>query len=85
MESKLGETISLQIAEMGEIDLSSDFSLKEKGSFLVKNDNDETIELTVRLAAMDDFITTRFYAGWNCELVREIKAANGISNIKYGR
>lgn len=85
MESKLGETISLQIAEMGEINLSSDFSLKEKGSFLVKNDNDETIELTVRLAAMDKFVTTRFYAGWNCELVREIKAADGITNLKYGR
>ena len=89
-ENRSGETTSLQVAKMGVLDCASgDFALNDggDGGFLVKNDGAAPVMLKVRLLGMkdtDDLIETRFYVGWNPEIVRFVKQDANISNLKYG-
>lgn len=87
--TRSGEQVSAQIANMGMIDVSSgNFSLQNGQSFQVKNDGGESVALTVRLACMDEgtFVTTRFECGWNPEIVKEIKHDGSLNNpdLKWG-
>ena len=81
------KTVSLQISEMGVIDISSnEFSLDGGRYFLVKNDNTEAVELTIALAEKpSEYVTTLFQPGWNPEMVVKISANSSVSNLKYGR
>lgn len=81
------KTVSLQISEMGVIDISSnEFSLDGGRYFLVKNDNTEAVELTIALAEKpSEYVTTLFQPGWNPEMVVKISASSSVSNLKYGR
>ena len=87
MENNGGKTVSLQISEMGVIDISSnEFSLDGGRYFLVKNDNTEAVELTIALAEKpSEYVTTLFQPGWNPEMVVKVSASSSVSNIKYGR
>ena len=86
MENNGGKTVSLQISEMGVIDISSEFSLDGGRYFLVKNDNTEAVELTIALAGNpSQYVTTVFQPGWNPEMVVKISANSSVSNLKYGR
>ena len=79
---------SPQIAKMGTIDIASgNFSFPDSGqSFLIKNDGDRAVNLSVKLAGSDEFVTTRFELGWNPEIVREIEADASLNNVnlKWG-
>ena len=87
MENNGGKTVSLQISEMGVIDISSnEFSLDGGRYFLVKNDNTEAVELTIALAnGPSQYVTTLFQPGWNPEMVVKISANSSVSNLKYRR
>lgn len=87
MENNGGKTVSLQISEMGVIDISSnEFSLDGGRYFLVKNDNTEAVELTIALAENpSQYITTLFQPGWNPEMVVKVSANSSANNLKYGR
>lgn len=86
-ETRSEAVASLQIAKMGEIDLSvGNFQIEGKG-FQIKNDGTTEVLLEVSLLGMDpgEFVSTKFDVGWNPEIVREIKQ-NNLSNIilKWG-
>ncbi|MCI2121429.1 MAG: hypothetical protein LKK19_01845 [Bacteroidales bacterium] len=84
-----GDVVSAQISVIGGItDLdTAAFSLGGK-AFNVKNDGDDAVELDVNLFGMPkgEFVKTKFDAGWNPEIIREIKADDTLSdiNLKYG-
>lgn len=88
-ETRSGAVASLQVAQMGSIDLTGgDFKLHEERSFQIKNDGTTSIELEVKLAGMhptDEWVRTKFDCGWNPEIIREIKQANlPGTNLKWG-
>lgn len=87
MNNKSGEMCSPQIAKMGVIDIASgNFSFPDSGqSFLIKNDGEVAVFLSVKLAGDTEFVTTRFEVGWNPEIVAEIQQDASIqSNLKWG-
>lgn len=88
METRSGEMVSAQIAKMGVIDKLdvSSFKLKGGHSFNIKNEGGAPVILQVKLAAMDEFISTSFAPGWNPEIVREVKQDVSLASVelKYG-
>lgn len=88
VDTRLKVDTSLQVSQMGEI-IGTRFSIKENKDkvFLIKNDGEEAIALSVRLASMpgDKFVTTVFDLGWNPELVAEVKDIPADANLKWGR
>lgn len=86
MDTRSGEMVSPQIARMGTIDISSgNFALDNGQSFNIKNDGDTAVELSVRLAGMDSFVTTRFECGWNPEIVKAVAQDAAVNtNLKWG-
>lgn len=85
-----GEQISAQISKMGVVTglNSGNFSVKDGTvPFNIKNDGEDVIELEVNLWGMQpgNFIKTTCDVGWNCEIVREIKATDSADlNLKWG-
>lgn len=86
-ETRSEAVASLQVAVMGEIDLSNgNFTIAGKG-FQLKNDGTTQVELEVRLIGMNEgsFVKTKFDCGWNPEIIAEIKQSS-LSNLvlKWG-
>lgn len=86
-ETRSEAVASLQVAVMGEIDLSGgNFTIAGKG-FQLKNDGTTQVELEVRLIGMSEgsFVKTKFDCGWNPEIIAEIKQSS-LSNLvlKWG-
>lgn len=52
--------------------------------FAIKNCEESSIELEVKLVSMDDFILTTFYPGWNIELVVEVRNVPSGVRIQGG-
>lgn len=52
----------------------------------VKNNGDEAVTLSVHMYDMPqgEYIETKFYPGWNPEIVDEIQANAEVSNIQIG-
>lgn len=50
--------------------------------FLIKNDTEEDLQVTIVPAGQDNEITTTISVGWNPELVK--KVINAPSGLKYG-
>lgn len=86
-KTRKGELPSAQIAEMGVIDISSrDFSL-DGGPFNIKNDLGTEVELEVYLYSDKKEahpIITKFYPGWNPEIVRRVKQSPSVTNLFWG-
>jgi hypothetical protein len=78
-----------QFPYFGDIaDLDTDnFSIGGK-AFMIKNENDAEVELEVMPARGDAFVSTKFYQGWNLELVKEVKKntvlTTELDNLKWG-
>lgn len=70
---------SLQISKMGEIP-SGTFEFKS--GFLIKNNTDEDLQVTIVPLDGEEEITTTMYVGWNPELVKKI--INAPSGLQYG-
>lgn len=71
---------SLQVSMMG--DIPSGKNYKPGRIFLVKNNTEEDLEVTIVPASQDTEITTTLYVGWNPELVKEVK--NAPEGLQYG-
>lgn len=88
MSTRSGEGVSAQVAVLGCINNLKKANFKVEGghSFNIKNESQAPIRLSVKLSRMDEFIETTFDAGWNPEVVIEIKKDESLSNIdlKYG-
>lgn len=50
--------------------------------FLIKNNTDDNLEVTVIPAGQEEQVTTTLYPGWNPELVKKI--INAPSGLQYG-
>lgn len=50
--------------------------------FLIKNNTEDDIQLTIILAGQSEQVTTTFYSGWNPVLVKEI--INAPRGLQYG-
>lgn len=50
--------------------------------FLVKNNTDEDVQVTIIPAGQDQPVTTTLYIGWNPELIKQI--INAPSGLQYG-
>lgn len=50
--------------------------------FLIKNDTEKDLQVTIVPAGQDNEITTTISVGWNPELVK--KVVNAPSGLKYG-
>lgn len=50
--------------------------------FLIKNNTDSDLELTIVPAGQNEQVTTTIYSGWNPELVKEI--INAPYGLQYG-
>ena len=50
--------------------------------FLIKNDTEESLQVTIVPAGQTEEVTTTISAGWNPELVK--KVVNAPSGLKYG-
>ncbi len=72
IKTRTGENTSLQITHLQ--DASGDFSL-DGVEFLIKNNTGAKIELQVKCAKDDEYVTTTIYPGWNPEIVSAIKGA----------
>lgn len=87
-KTRSGEQVSAQIGKMGVITPDkSGFSMPDGQCFNIKNDGDEPVILSVRLAGMKDgdFIETKFDCGWNPEIVRAIAPGSLTdTNLKWG-
>lgn len=91
-QNKDGLYMSGQIGRMGTVDVSSaDFSLPKTGnqptSFLLKNENEDAITVSVVMAFDGENgtpVTTTVYPGWNPEMVIAVKQQSGVSNLKWG-
>ena len=74
-----GTLNSLQVSVVKEIP-TGDF---EPGLvFLIKNDTEESLQVTLVAAGQTEEVTTTISAGWNPELVK--KVVNAPSGLKYG-
>ena len=74
-----GTLNSLQVSVVKEIP-TGDF---EPGLvFLIKNDTEESLQVTLVPAGQTEEVTTTISAGWNPELVK--KVINAPSGLKYG-
>lgn len=51
--------------------------------FVIKNITDDEVTLSVRLISQTDFIDTKFYPGWNPEIIAEIEDAPS-DTLQYG-
>lgn len=85
VETQEGYFNSLQVASMGNI-TGANFSVlrlnsEAKQAFLIKNDTEDNVQLTVTLVSGDQ-VTTTFYPGWNPELV--IIVQDEVEGLKYG-
>ena len=79
-----GVACSLQYSVIGDIDTSGEtFQLPNLQSFNIKNNGGNAVELSVKLAGMEEFVTTKFQPGWNPEIVIEIET-NNESDLQYG-
>lgn len=85
VENYNGMTESLQVSFMRDVPAQgSDDVFKTGAQFLVKNITDSELSLEVRLRGAGDYITTKFYPGWNPEIVQEIKGAVTADTIQIG-
>ena len=86
-ETRIGSIVSSQIGRMGAIDLSEgEFRLQDGMGFNIKNDGSEAVSLSVILdkGAEGDYITTKFYPGWNKEIVRAVKSEDTVEDLFWG-
>lgn len=88
MNNRNGHILSLQVSKMGEINdlTTADFSLQNDTGFLIKNDEEISVELDVTLLGMEkgEFVFTKFKPGWNPELVKCVKQNLSGMDLKYG-
>ena len=74
-----GTLNSLQVSVVKEIPIGN----FEPGLvFLIKNDTEESLQVTIVPAGQTEEVTTTISAGWNPELVK--KVVNAPSGLKYG-
>lgn len=78
---------SLQISIMGNVAAVAEFSISDgmgdKKPFLLKNITEDSIQVEVVLAGMEEPITTTIYSGWNVELVKQVN--NAVADtLQYG-
>lgn len=71
---------SLQISCLKDIVAGKDFELQS--GFLIKNNTDEDLQVTIIPLDGEEEITTTIYIGWNPELVK--KVINAPSGLQYG-
>jgi len=86
-ETRIGSIVSSQIGRMGAIDLSEgEFRLSDGMGFNIKNDGDAAVSLDVILDKMaeGDYVTTKFYPGWNKEIVRAVKSDDTVTGLFWG-
>ena len=86
-ETRIGSIVSSQIGRMGAIDLSEgEFRLPDGMAFNIKNDGADAVELDVILDKMaeGDYVTTKFYPGWNMEIVRAVKSDDTVTGLFWG-
>jgi len=89
----LNQDNSLQLSRWGVIDISTeDFELISSTgtvyNFLIKNESDNNVTLSVVPASSSDDVAlnTVFYPGWNVELVKKVEVDALITaDLKYGR
>lgn len=72
-------TNSLQVSVLKDIP-SGNF--KPGVVFLIKNNNEEDLQVTIVPAGQKEQVTTTIYAGWNPELCLEV--INAPSGLQYG-
>lgn len=89
MITRSGDMVSAQIGKMGSISNlnNANFALSDGQIFNIKNDGTQYIDIDVSLAGMStgEFVTTRFFPGWNPEIVKEVKQTSLIGfNLKWG-
>ena len=70
---------SLQVSVVKDIP-QGDFDPKKY--FLIKNNTDEDMLVTIVPAGQSEPVTTYMYIGWNPELVK--KVINALSGLQYG-
>lgn len=78
------QSILMQVSKFGAIPTTGgNFSMPDGSAFLVKNDTDTPVSLTVMPALGNTLVTTNFSSGWNPELVREVVV--GPSDLLWGQ
>ena len=68
---------------------TADFTLSGNKVFVIKNENEDAVSLEVMPADGTAYVATKFYPGWNMELVKAVKTnttltAGELANLKYG-
>lgn len=72
-------TNSLQVSILKDIPTGN---FKPGHVFLIKNNTEDDLQVTLIPAGQDEQVTTTIYSGWNPELVKEI--INAPSGLQYG-
>ena len=82
--SRRGTSDAANIGLIENVDMSVGY--KGDSPVNVKNNGDEAVTLSVHMydAPAGVFVETKFYPGWNPEIVDEIQANAEVSNIQIG-
>lgn len=74
------DVVSLQVSVLGNIPAGN---FESEHNFLVKNITDANIEVSVKPASQEDYVTTILYPGWNPEILSAIENAPADS-LQFG-
>ena len=82
--SRKGTPDTANIGTIKNVDMSVGY--KCDSAVNVKNNGDEAVTLSVHMfdAPVGEYVETKFYPGWNPEIVDEIQANAEVSNIQIG-
>ena len=82
--SRRGTSDAANIGLIENVDMSVGY--KGDSPVNVKNNGDEAVTLSVHMydAPAGVFVETKFYPGWNPEIVDEIQANAEVANIQIG-
>ena len=82
--SRKGTSDTTNIGLIENVDMSVGY--KGDSPVNIKNNGDEAVTLSVHMydAPAGVFVETKFYPGWNPEIVDEIQADSEVDNIQIG-
>jgi hypothetical protein len=83
LKTEDNQSVLMQITRFGAIPTTGEtFSLPSGAAFVIKNDSEEAVSVTIMPALGDFLVTTNLQPGWNPELVRSINI--GPADLLWG-
>jgi len=84
IQDKDGKTVILQPTAKPVTDLATkNFKKKNSDCFIIKNDNENRVLLSVRYLGQIEFVSTYFLPGWNEDTIVEIESNAVVANLLY--